>query len=471
MTIRNAYLTPHPPLIIPSIGRGQERGVEKTIQSMRRISREIEEIEPETIIVITPHGPLFSDGIAILYEETLEGDFARFGERQYHYSRTCDRVLIDGIVEVMTTHHGLNGALIDAEMADYYGTSEKVDHGALVPLYFIDEHYTAYNLVVITYGLMSAQDLYRVGMSIREAVERAGREVVLIASGDLSHRLKDSGPYDYNPSGPVFDRLIMEDLVGNKVLEVVGMDRQLCEEAGECGKRSVDILLGALDGWDYNAELLSYEGPFGVGYGVCAFRELQPNGISLLPAIQQARRSQVAAAKGAEDHYVQLAREAIETYVRKGESIKFKHTRFYDEGELRAERKGAFVSIKDSGGLRGCIGTFLPTMDCLGDEIVHNAIQAATRDPRFAAIDEEELDDLTLTVDVLDKPVSIESEEELDPKRYGVIVTSGFRRGLLLPDLKGVDTVEEQLRIACNKAGIKEDEEVTMQRFTVQRHR
>ena len=139
--------------------------------------------------------------------------------------------------------------------------------------------------------------------------------------------------------------------------------------------------------------------------------------------------------------------------------------------ELINSRKAAFVSIHKKGNLRGCIGTFLPVHSSLAEEIIENAILAATEDPRFYPIREEELSELEINVDVLSTPETIDSLDELDPKRYGVIVQKGFKRGLLLPDLEGVDTVEEQISIAKEKAGIGEDEEVTLQRFEVVRHK
>lgn len=168
-----------------------------------------------------------------------------------------------------------------------------------------------------------------------------------------------------------------------------------------------------------------------------------------------------------EDDYVQLARRTIETYVRTGQKIKV------PEGlprEMYEQRAGAFVSIKEQGLLRGCIGTIQAVYPSVAAEIIENAISASTRDPRFYPIEPEELDKLTISVDVLGDTEEIASPAELDVKRYGVIVTRGGRRGLLLPNLEGVDTVEEQIAIAKQKAGIAAHEEVKLERFEVVRH-
>ncbi len=160
----------------------------------------------------------------------------------------------------------------------------------------------------------------------------------------------------------------------------------------------------------------------------------------------------------------QLAREAIERYVREGEVI---HPEASTPEML--ERAGVFVSIHRDGELRGCIGTFQPTRENVAEEIVANAISAATRDPRFNPVTSAELDELDYKVDILSDPEPVCDVSELDPRRYGVIVESGWRRGLLLPDLEGVDDVKRQIEICRMKAGIDRDEPVGLYRFEVKR--
>ena len=169
------------------------------------------------------------------------------------------------------------------------------------------------------------------------------------------------------------------------------------------------------------------------------------------------------------DPYVQLAKNTIDLYIRDGKVYQPSAEELTDE--MRNDRAGAFVSIHEDGDLRGCIGTIAPTRDTLAEEIISNAISASTRDPRFPAITVPELEHLSISVDVLGKAEPVSSYDELDVKRYGVIVEKGFRRGLLLPDLEGVDTVEYQVYIAKRKAGIGENEDgVQMYRFEVIRH-
>ena len=166
---------------------------------------------------------------------------------------------------------------------------------------------------------------------------------------------------------------------------------------------------------------------------------------------------------------VRLARRTIEEYVRRGKIIPPPPPQEMTP-EMR-RRAGVFVSLKKHGQLRGCIGTFLPTTENVATEVIHNAIAAATEDPRFPPVQPHELEDLEISVDVLSEPEPVESLDGLDPREYGVIVESGWRRGLLLPDLDGVDTVEHQLSIAMAKAGISPDEPVKVYRFRVQRYK
>lgn len=165
------------------------------------------------------------------------------------------------------------------------------------------------------------------------------------------------------------------------------------------------------------------------------------------------------------DPLVRLAKDAIETYVKTGKIIEPPR----DMPEDWKIRRGVFVCLKKNHQLRGCIGTIHPATENLAEEIIKNAIVAATEDPRFMPVTEDELRELTYSVDVLSPPEKVKDLNELDPKKYGIIVSKGARKGVLLPDLEGVNTVAEQLSIALMKAGIRQDEEFEVYKFTVRR--
>ncbi len=171
--------------------------------------------------------------------------------------------------------------------------------------------------------------------------------------------------------------------------------------------------------------------------------------------------------KNEESAYVRLARETIENYVKQGKII----TPPKDlPEEMINQKAGVFVSLKKFGDLRGCIGTFMPTQENIAQEIIKNAISAAIDDPRFSPVTVSELEDLSISVDVLSAPEEVKDTSQLDPKKYGVIVSSGYKKGLLLPDLEGVDTAEYQIDIAKRKAGIYPGEKVKLYRFEVKRY-
>ena len=171
--------------------------------------------------------------------------------------------------------------------------------------------------------------------------------------------------------------------------------------------------------------------------------------------------------KNEESAYVRLARETIENYVKYGKIISPPQDL---PTEMINKKAGVFVSLKKFGNLRGCIGTFMPTQENIAQEIIKNAISAAIDDPRFSPVTVSELEDLSISVDVLTAPEEVKDISQLDPKKYGVIVSSGYKKGLLLPDLEGVDTVEYQIDIAKRKAGIYPDEKVKLYRFEVKRY-
>ena len=217
------------------------------------------------------------------------------------------------------------------------------------------------------------------------------------------------------------------------------------------------------------AERLSYQGTFGVGYGVCLYESLgQDENRNVLELYRQREKKRLAKKKAAEDPYVRLARLSVEHYVTHGTPVDMPENLSSDMLQSRA---GAFVSLKKNGRLRGCIGTISPVQSSIAEEIKANAVSAAARDPRFDPVQPGELEELEYSVDILGESEAISSESQLDIKKYGVIVTNGTRRGVLLPDLEGVCSVEQQISIAKEKAGIQQQEQVQLERFEVLRHK
>lgn len=459
------YTMPHPPIIIPEVGRGEEKKIQGTYDACQRVANEVAKIEPDTIIMITPHGPLFRDAIAISNGEYIAGDLKQFRAPEIKMNIEINSALVHKIIE-QSSKENIFMASITEDSADNYGIECSLDHGSMVPLYFINQQYTNYKIIHITYGILPKIQLYKLGMIIKRVIEESDTNAVMIASGDLSHKLINKGPYNYNPYGEQFDQRLISLLEQGDVLGVFNMDPKMIEEAGECGLRSFYIMLGAMDGYDIKGELLSYEGTFGVGYAVMRF-VLSKNNMDMYQALIQSFEDSNKKKRAGESPYAKLARESLTHYLTSGNYINLT-----DEipNEMRTVRRGVFVTLKKEGNLRGCIGTIFPRTESVAQEIIRNAVSAALHDTRFDPVREDELEDLEFSVDVLTEP-KVATRSELDPKRYGVIVRSGSKTGLLLPDLEGIDTVEEQLSIAIDKGGISPGEDYLIEKFEVIRYR
>ncbi len=489
MPVLAAFAVPHPPLIVPAVGHGREREIDATIEAYREVGRRIVELDPDTIVVSSPHTAYYLDYLHIAPGREATGSFASFGAPGEGSTVRYDAEFASELSQ---------SAEAEGIPAGTSGQREpSLDWGILVPLHFVQRAHDGlepqgnnsrralpqlpYRIVRLGIAGLSPDANYRFGTLVRKVSEQLGRRIVYVASGDLSHKLSESGPYGYAPEGPEFDKLACRAFRTGDFLELLRADPGLCERAAECGLRSFQIMAGALDRTPVKPELLSYEGPFGVGYGVAAFtptglagsdnsRAFGEQYVAWHKADQERRRS-------AESPWVRLARFSLERYVRDRKQTDPTGDLPSDlaatlPAELFSTRAGAFVSLKINGQLRGCIGTIAPVRASLAAEICANAVSAGCHDPRFPAVSADELDELVYDVDVLSQPERVQGPENLDAKRYGVIVsTADGRRGLLLPDLDGVDTVEEQLGIAARKGGIDlEEDDVTLERFTVTRH-
>ena len=395
---------------------------------------------------------MYTDYFHISPGKGAGGDFGRFRAGEVKTKVSYDTDFVEKLC-------GL--AQKKALPAGTYGErDQKLDHGTMVPLYFVDQYWKDYRLVRIGLSGLPLTKHYALGQCIRETADALGRKTVVIASGDLSHCLKEDGPYGYKEEGPVYDRHIMEVMGNADFGRLLEFPEDFCEKAGECGHRSFTIMAGALDETKVTTQKLSYEGPFGVGYGICCYTVCGADALrNFRTQYETKERMQIMERREKEDAFVKLARATIETYVSTGEIPDLPKDL---PDEMYRQRAGAFVSIKENGSLRGCIGTIQATRASVAEEILYNAISAAVKDPRFAPIEADELDRLVISVDILGETEEIDAPDKLDVKRYGVIVTKGRKRGLLLPNLDGVDTVEEQIAIAKNKAGIRPEEEVRL---------
>lgn len=468
----NILFAPHPPILLGEVGRGREKEAAATLSGMAKLASIAAQEAPETIIYITPHGNMFRSAVCILNEESLSGDFSDFGAQSVRFEKQVDIELTNEITGQIAGA-GLPCMRLGHAEAARYGVRASLDHGCMVPMYFIDKKYPGYRIVHITPGALPHRDLYAVGAAIARAVHALGRKTLILSSGDLAHSFEREGPPPQGSPYAVFDAAIADAMKRADVPAIVDMPSSVYEPAQQCGLNSFCIALGALDSHGIRTEVFSCESPFGVGY-MCAHAEACGRRESYLEKWRDGSTAKRKGAAGKVDEYIRLARAAVETFVRSGENLDWsaykRNVSASFISRVENEKAGAFVSLHEGGELRGCIGTISATQHDLAHEIINSAIEAASEDPRFEPVSEYELADLDVKVDILHPAEKVQGVSGLDAQKYGVIVESGRRRGLLLPALEGVDTPEQQIVIARRKAGISPDESVDLFRFEVERH-
>ena len=459
--LKAAFMVPHPPLIVKEVGKGAEEQVVLTLESYQQIAREIADISPETIIISSPHTKLYNNYFHLMDSISLEGSFRSFGAAEVTFNELNDMELLGKIDEIAKRYDFPTGILND--------NINELDHGTMVPLYFINKYLGDYKIIVIGISGLSYPEHYKMGKIIKEAIEELDRDVVYIASGDLSHVLQEDGPYGFLEEGPIYDKQIIDVMSKGDFGKLLEFDPHFVDKAAVCGHPSFLMMAGVLDGLDVKSKFYSHEDVTGVGYGICSYYPIVENSDRLfLDKYLIKEEQRLINYYNNSDDYVLLAKNTIDTYIRNNQVIDIPDN---IDKELLTKKAGVFVSIHKFNELRGCIGTIISTKDNIAEEIINNAISASTKDNRFDPITEDELKYLEINVDVLGEYEDVNSKDELDVKRYGVIVSQEYKRGLLLPDIEGVDSIDEQLEIACHKGGIDPKSDYKIQRFEVIRHK
>lgn len=440
MNIAIAALMPHPPILIPAVGKERLANVKSSLDSMREISREILAANPETVVLISPHSPRSPYAFGVWTCAELHGTFAPFNAPDAGVSLPVDGGFVQALAQV--------GPRAGVQFSAIAGGH--LDHGAAVPLWFLMEAGWKGPTVVIALNTPGAGGLHGLGRAIALAAETLGRRIAIVASGDMSHRLIPGAPAGFEPTAKEFDARFIELLRAKAYRDIERIPAALQARAAEDVVDSTAVALAAT-GWKTGSgRVLSYEGPFGVGYGVAVL---------------------YSAAEDRSHEYCdgtdlpRLARTAVESVL----------ARRNDEppppnGGYLAQRAGVFVTIKTSGGkLRGCIGTLeQPQAANIVEETWRNAIGAAFSDHRFPPVTGVEMHNLRFEVSVLHSFETVDSPQLLEPAEWGVIVrTADGRRATLLPALNGIDTAEQQFRAVCEKGGIAPGEAVTITRYRV----
>jgi MEMO1 family protein len=394
-----AGIAPHPPIMVPEVGGESCVEVQNSISAMAELTQRVIESGAETVVLISPHAPLEAVAFVAYEGPKLFGDFSMFRAPETSVEAMLDAELLSEITRAAEQHNLITLRVLDTDL----------DHGTVVPLYFLQRNGWKGKVVALGYSFLSDEHHLRFGNCIRQAIATLRRPVAVIASGDLSHRLKPGAPAGFNPDAHQFDEAVVEAIRSGQPHRIATIDKDVRRLAGECGYRSMLVALGVIEDAQGKCEVISYEGPFGVGYLVA---QLVARGSSAertaesSPALQRSDQAPMdlsEPAKRATEHQNHavtegddlrtipaLARQTIETFVHDG-LIPLPAART----DLLSFRAGCFVSIKThEGDLRGCIGTIDPVKDSLAEEIIANAVSAATRDPRFTPIRADELPNL-----------------------------------------------------------------------------
>ncbi len=342
MSVLAAFMVPHPPMIVPEVGRGSEKQVLETSMAYERVAAEVAALKPDTLIITSPHSVMYTDYFHISPGSGAAGSFGRFGAPGVRFSERYDTAFVKKLCELAGAEAFPAGTLGERDA--------RLDHGTMVPLWFIRKKYSGGELVRIGLSGLPLTDHYRLGQMIARAAEDTGKRTVLIASGDLSHKLREDGPYGFACEGPEYDRRIM-DVCGRAAFgELFGFDDRFCERAAECGHRSFVIMAGAFDGLRVKAAALSHQDVTGVGYGICTF---YPDGADadrhFLKVYQEQTERECLEKAEKSDAYVKLARASVEAWTLRHERIPVPAGL---PDEMLTRRAGTFVSLHRHGKLR-----------------------------------------------------------------------------------------------------------------------
>ncbi len=261
MPIVFAAIVPHPPLLIPSIGKKNINQLKATADSYAKLEQDLYASQADTLIIISPHGPLMEKSFVLNLNPEFFGDFKEFGD-------AATKLTIGGNIGLT---HKIREKLAAKAPLQLISDPE-LDYGASVPLYLLTKHLPKLKIIPLYYSGLSLSAHFSFGQMIKNELLKADARVAIIASGDLSHRLNKNAPAGYSPKGKKFDKKLTELLLKKQNEQIIKLNYDLIADAGECGLKSIVILLGVLDGIKYEPQLLSYEAPFGIGYLVMNFK-------------------------------------------------------------------------------------------------------------------------------------------------------------------------------------------------------
>jgi AmmeMemoRadiSam system protein A len=415
MPLAFAGLMCHAPIVIPEVAGSEAHKCVRTTRAMREMGQRVVRSRPDRVVLISPHSPRNQTRFAA-WSGVHRGDLADF--RAPHL-----RIELPDAPEVA---QALQLPPVGPPHTRPPTWPNWLDHGAMVPLHFLWAAGWRGPTAILALPWSQAPDSEALGRSIAAL---AGR-TALVASGDMSHRLIPGAPAGHHPRAKDFDRGFVQALKNEDWGSACAVPWR--EQAAEDVVDSTRVAMGAA-GAPLHAEVLSYEGPWGVGYTQAVLYDPAP------PLYAVARCALTAHVDG----------------------------RTYAPPTGGPTCFGTFVTLRRDGALRGCIGRIGKPTNGTYAQVVDNAVGAASKDHRFSPIARDEVADLDIEVSVLTPPEHIDGIGDLDPAVFGVIVHCDGKRGVMLPDVQGIETASQQVRLTCKKVGIDPTGRLELQRFQV----
>ena len=442
-----AVLMPHAPILVPEVGRRETGTAIASVRAMRIVAERLECRRPAIVVVISPHSPRKPHAFGIWAGNRLLGSFSQFGAPQAS-------VTLPNALRLVKSLEGQAGRL---GLPMWEISAISLDHGALVPLWYLVQAGWRGPTAVVSLNYPGEGQLSDFGAALRAATAELRQPVAIVASGDMSHRLTINAPAGYEPCAKEFDQTLIRFLRAGAYHELEHIDAALQERAAEDAVDSTTVALAAVNWRSTGHEVLSYEGPFGVGYGVAVlFDSVQPAPLRSREAQEQQCYPIWLAT------LPRVARNAVK-------STLFETLDLGPPAETKclSMRRGLFVTIRNlEGEVRGCVGTLSPKWQNVIEETRRLAHAAAFLDTRFPAVTPEEYPNLCFEISIVGPLEPVSSEADLDPSAYGVVATTrDGREGCLLPDVEGVRSIAQQVAFVRLKGGIQPGEHVRLHRF------
>lgn len=476
MQLKGTAVVPASLVFMAEAGQDHEPGLNKTVRSMKDIALTLAKEKPHTIILVNKHGNVFEDAVSLDYTPRLKGKLTVSGE-ETAVEKECDM----GLLEEINRRSGrekLPVYLVNDRSVEEFGIRQELSDASLTALYYIHKVYSDFKIVQITAGDISRSELYRIGMIVREAVEANGKSAFMITSADQSDRLSSENE-GIREAALAYDAEMTENLADDQYLPILEMQPSLITKADAAGYDPIVLMLGCFEKIRTQTSVLSYETAAGTGYLCAESRFLLEDHDFIIPGVLEQYEEKLRLEKEAllknESELIKMIRAAAALWVTEQRRLDFPTycTLIEDQDlkqQLQNQQAGVFVTVMKNDRIRGCMGSITPFGSNIGEAFIHYTIEALSYDPRFMPVEPDELDSLTYTADILERPEDVEETDELDPSVFGLVVEQGVHRSVLLPGLPDITTAAQQIEQGKEKAGINritqdDTEPLILQRF------